>query len=229
MNQITIPLNKHQTAPANEINRLADQLLSDFKVSGKRISPKNWNLLSEILNFVAEAEQTIAAQNERIEKLEVLSTTDPLTGLLNRRGMMQELDHAIALANRHGDSAILAYIDLDGFKQVNDTYGHGVGDALLTHFANSLKASIRQTDFAARFGGDEFALLLNHLELEGGRNRTHFIQQQMNFTKFKCDTVTLPILASFGLAEITPGKSLEDIIQAADQDMYRNKTLRKSN
>ncbi|MBL4613057.1 MAG: GGDEF domain-containing protein [Emcibacter sp.] len=226
MNHFTIPLKSHNGIPANEINRLADKFLMNFKVSGKNLSTKNWGILAEILDFVVEAEQTIADQNERIEKLEVMTTTDPLTGLLNRRGIMQELSHAIAAAERHGESAIFVYIDLDGFKQINDRFGHAAGDAQLTFVADTLLSAIRQTDYAARLGGDEFALLLRHSDLQGGKQRTHFIQQQLNFTKFTYKNHLLPVRASFGIAEISPGINLDDIIKIADSKMYHNKSIR---
>ncbi|VAW06340.1 hypothetical protein MNBD_ALPHA01-1675 [hydrothermal vent metagenome] len=230
MNHFTHPLKALQErplqAPANEINRLADELLMNFRVSGKNLSMKSWDILAEILDFVVDAEQTIAEQSARIEKLERLATTDPLTGLLNRRGIMQELEHAIATAERHGEPAIFVYIDLDGFKRVNDSHGHAAGDAMLKYMAACLLATIRQTDHAARMGGDEFALLLRHSELEGGKCRTGFIQQQLNFTKFKYKKHTLPLRASFGISEISPGKDMEDIIRIADRQMYRNKTTR---
>lgn len=229
MNHFTVPLKPQDNVPANEINRLADELLMNFKVSGKNLSTKSWDILAEILDFVVEAEQTIAEQNERIERLEVMTSTDSLTGLLNRRGIMRELEHAIAMAERHGESAVFVYIDLDRFKQVNDDFGHSVGDAKLKFVAQSLLSFIRHTDYAARLGGDEFALLLRHSNFDGGRQRTRFIQQQLNFTKFNHNGHVIPIHASFGIAEISPGEKLEDIIKTADQQMYRNKSRRLRN
>jgi len=226
MNHFTQPLKPQQHAPANEINKLADQLLMNFKVSGKNLSTKSWDILAEILDFVVEAEQTISEQKVYIEQLKVLTATDPLTGLLNRRGIMQELKHALATAERHEEPAIFVYIDLDGFKKINDTYGHTVGDNMLKYVAGTLSSSIRQTDYAARMGGDEFALLLCHSELEGGRLRTNFIQQQLNFSNFKYKNHMIPVRASFGLAEISSGGTMENIIKMADSHMYRNKIIR---
>lgn len=226
MNHFTVPQKQQDTIPANEINKLTDELLMNFKVSGKKLSTKSWNILAEILDFVVEAEQTIAEQNDRIEKLQVMTSTDPLTGLLNRRGVMQELENAIATADRHGEPALFVYIDLDGFKHINDTYGHAVGDAKLKFVADSLTSSIRQTDYAARLGGDEFALLLRHSEFEGGKHRTRFIQQQLNFARFNHKHHVIPVRASFGIAEISPGIKLDSIIKIADRRMYHNKSIR---
>ena len=226
MNHFTFPQKTPDTLPANEINKLTNELLMNFKVSGKNLSTKSWDILAEILDFVVEAEQTIAEQSARIETLEVMTTTDPLTELLNRRGLMEELSHAIANAERHNEPALLIYIDLDGFKAVNDTYGHAVGDAKLKFVAKTLLSTIRQTDYAARLGGDEFALLLSHSELEGGKQRARFIQQQLNFSRFKSKNWLIPIRASFGVAEIKAGMKLDEIVQIADSKMYRNKSIR---
>ena len=226
MNHFTVPVKPQVEAPANEINKLTDELLMNFKVSGKKLSTKSWDILAEILDFVVEAEQTIAEQSILIEKLEVMTTTDSLTGLLNRRGMTYELENALAMAERHGEKGILVYIDLDKFKQVNDTYGHAAGDAKLKFVSETLNSSIRHTDSAARLGGDEFSLLLRHSEYDGAVQRTKFIQQQLNFSKFKYKNHSIPIRASFGIAEISPGMKLDDIIKKADRQMYRNKLSR---
>ncbi len=228
MNHFTVPLKYQEKISPNEINKLTNEFLMNFKVSGKSLSNKNWGILVEILDFVVEAEQTIAQQKEQIEKLEIMTTTDPLTGLLNRRGIMQELEKAIAMANRHNEYSIFCYIDLDKFKQVNDTYGHAVGDAKLKFVANSLFSHIRETDHVARLGGDEFALLLRHSELEGGIQRTNFIQQKLNLSLFKYKHLTIPIQASFGIAEIKPGCNIDEIIKISDDNMYYNKSFRKN-
>ncbi|MBL4800821.1 MAG: GGDEF domain-containing protein [Emcibacter sp.] len=226
MNHFTIPLKTDEAVPTHEINKLTNELLMNFQVSGKNLSTKNWAILAEILDFVVEAEQTIAEQHARIEKLEVMTSTDSLTGLLNRRGIMQELAHAVATAERHGEPAIFVYIDLDGFKKVNDRFGHAAGDAKLKFVATHLLSAIRQTDYAARLGGDEFALLLRHSDLKGGKHRTHFIQQQLNFSKFRYKDHMIPVRASFGIAEICAGIHLDDIIRIADNQMYHNKSIR---
>ncbi len=227
MTYITLPLKRSARIPANGVSHLADEILTKVRISEKKLPAKSRDLLSEILDYVVEAEQTIAAQKQHIEKLEVMTTTDPLTGLLNRRGIMVEVKHAIATADRHGEGAIFTYIDLDGFKQVNDEHGHAAGDKILTLVADILQRSIRQTDYAARLGGDEFALLLTHSDYEGGKSRSQFIQRQLNFRHLKFHGRKIPLRASFGIAEITPEVKLEDVLQHADQNMYRNKASRR--
>lgn len=238
MNHFTLPFDSNVLdakasdskvlAPANQINDLADEFLMNFRISGKRLSNRSWDKLGKILDFVMAAEQTIAEQKARIRRLETLTTTDCLTGLLNRRGIFKELEQAISLCERHGELAIFVYIDLDNFKQVNDRFGHDAGDEMLKQVAKTLQSSIRQTDFAARLGGDEFALLLSHSDFAGGKTRTQFIQQQLNFSKCLYQGHCIPVCASFGIAEIIPGKDISEIIKTADSRMFCNKVIRES-
>lgn len=229
MNQLYIPTKQNFLDLPVEINGLADNLIEKFKVSSKGLSNQNWSLLSEILDFAAEAEQTIAEQKIRISELESLATTDEITGLLNRRGMTMELQHALAGADRHGEYSVFVYIDLDDFKQINDSYGHDAGDAMLRHISNTLQDSIRLTDYAARLGGDEFALLLTHSEPVGAKSRLRMIQNRLEKSVFEYGKYKLPLKASFGIAEILPGSNQDKILQQADQAMYRNKQVRKKN
>src|SRR3712207_5959593 len=101
---------------------------------------------------------------ERLHELEQLADTDTLTPLPNRRRFLRELDRVVSQANRHGTPAAVLYIDLNGLKGVNDRYGHVAGDAALIHVARLLQGLIRTTDIVARIGGDEFGLILDHLD-----------------------------------------------------------------
>ena len=98
---------------------------------------------------------------QALERIQMLATRDELTGLYNRRHMMEALRVQRALAERTGQPFCVALIDLDHFKQINDTHGHGVGDEVLRGFAQVLQRGLRETDVVARWGGEEFLLLLN--------------------------------------------------------------------
>lgn len=104
-----------------------------------------------------------------VERLRAEATTDPLTGLWNRRGFEPLLDQALARAARTGEAIALVLVDVDRFKQVNDEHGHGMGDRALAAVAAALSGGIRPTDVAARIGGDEFAVLLSGADAQGAR------------------------------------------------------------
>src|SRR5262249_32660235 len=116
-----------------------------------------------VMRLAAEVD-ALAAQlkdsRARIQDLETRVDVDPLTDVLNRRGFERELKRSLAYVKRYGASAALIYVDLDGFKPVNDRHGHGAGDLVLKAIAAALLRNVRASDVVARMGGDEFAVLL---------------------------------------------------------------------
>ncbi|MFC7050856.1 GGDEF domain-containing protein [Emcibacter nanhaiensis] len=210
------------------MTRMAGELIEKFRVSPAGLTTGSWSLLTEILDFAVEAEQTIAEQNRKIEELESLAISDPLTGLLNRRGLEMELDHAVARNRRHAEPGLFVYIDLDNFKEINDSYGHAAGDALIRHVAHLLKGSIRQTDYAGRLGGDEFGLLLSHCDSKQfSAAHLLYIRRRLEKSPLEFEGLTLRAGASFGIARITPDSNREDILNQADEQMYFDKRARR--
>ena len=126
----------------------------------RRISAERQRILVRL----AEAVMTTLELRRAMNRVHRLSMTDALTGLLNRSALMDALDKAIARLNRHGEGFALLYLDLDGFKQVNDSEGHATGDEVLRELAAVLWDNLRREDMAARLGGDEFAVLLTGRE-----------------------------------------------------------------
>jgi diguanylate cyclase (GGDEF)-like protein len=121
---------------------------------------------SEAMRLAGEVnrlELELAAARSRMAALETRAEIDPLTDLVNRRGLERELKRALAYVKRYGTSAVLVYIDLDGFKLVNDRHGHAAGDAVLKAVAMVLTRQVRTSDLVARLGGDEFVVLLWNL------------------------------------------------------------------
>ncbi|MBI5283708.1 MAG: GGDEF domain-containing protein [Chloroflexi bacterium] len=114
----------------------------------------------EMLRLAARFNGMAAAIQELHEQVEVAATTDPLTGLYNRRFVMEALDREIARARRGGEPLAVIMADVDGLKQINDRLGHGGGDHAIRHIATALAESVRHSDYAARFGGDEFVAVL---------------------------------------------------------------------
>lgn len=114
-----------------------------------------------------ELEEEVLRQTRQLkhkqEQLLFLSEHDPLTNLMNRRAFDKQLENAMIKANRSGCKLALLFIDLDEFKQVNDTYGHDAGDVVLVNIAQRLEESVRESDFVGRLGGDEFVICLDLL------------------------------------------------------------------
>src|SRR5262252_37982 len=114
----------------------------------------------ELAAEVARLEQELASARAQVAALAAFAQIDPLTDILNRRGLERELKRSLAHVKRYGVSAALLYLDLDGFKRVNDRYGHAAGDTVLKAVAMVLDRHSRESDVVARVGGDEFVLLL---------------------------------------------------------------------
>uniref|UniRef100_A0A7C3MIE7 Diguanylate cyclase n=1 Tax=Dictyoglomus thermophilum TaxID=14 RepID=A0A7C3MIE7_DICTH len=162
------------------------------------------------------------------EELKLLSITDALTGLYNRRGFMTLAEHTFSIANRLNKKIIVMFIDLDHMKEINDKYGHQVGDQALIDLANILRETLRQNDLIARFGGDEFVIMgiigeENHKEIVLKR-----LLEKIEEFNSKQDR-PYKISISIGIVTYDPKNpvSLEDLLQKADEIMYEQKRIKK--
>jgi diguanylate cyclase (GGDEF)-like protein len=168
-------------------------------------------------------------QDELLEKnaqLEALSITDPLTGLANRRRLMARLEEEVARARRYKTPMSVVMLDIDHFKQVNDTHGHAMGDEVLRNIGAMLKASVRTTDLAARYGGEEFALVLSHTDIAAAQQVAEGLRQKFAELEHHLDGVTLTKTVSMGVASRDGQGEIpnsEDLLKHADEALYRAK------
>ncbi|MDD4928643.1 MAG: diguanylate cyclase [Gallionella sp.] len=160
-------------------------------------------------------------QRKRAEKeIHLLATTDSLTGIANRREFTAILTKELDRAKRYGTPMSLAMYDLDFFKRVNDSYGHDVGDYVLQAVTALVKENIRTVDVAARWGGEEFMVLMPHSDLPSAVNAASKLRQAIAGYPFdKAGTLT----ASFGVAAFEPQDDLNSLIKRVDDALYRAK------
>lgn len=185
-------------------------------------------LLKQAHHMIEQAEDTIFTQAQRIRHLETVATTDELTGMLNRRGFYDAFHADLDRCNRGLiKGGLMVLIDLDNFKNINDTYGHLAGDAALRLVANTLKAEIRAMDSAARLGGDEFVLLLSHTNKRDAAARAQSIGWKLNNLSLVWNGEEIPVRASLGLKEFVAGEAADTIFNAADKGLYQQKEARK--
>ena len=175
---------------------------------------------------VLDAERRMVQQRDRIMYLERLTMTDELTGLLNRRGFQAQLRRALAAANRYEERGLLAYVDLDGFKPVNDTYGHAAGDEVLRQVARVLNDNVRDTDCVGRLGGDEFAILLTRTSPKDGVKRARWLEELVNNTVVDWQGRSITLRASFGFQRYGPKDDELELLKRADSAMYDTKRRR---
>ena len=172
---------------------------------------------------MTQAEKRIERQEKRIKKLESLTITDELTGLLNRRGFLKELRQVLNLANRNETGGTLVIADLNKFKSVNDTFGHAAGDMVLRTVANCLRQKIRDTDSLGRLGGDEFAILMPGVEPDIAANRIIGLNNALNTINLNWNARKITVSATFGRFDYAPGDKDTAVLARADTQMYKGK------
>lgn len=177
---------------------------------------------------VDELRTQLAAARARIAMLEQLADTDPLTGLPNRRPFLRSIDRAIGQYQRHGTPAAVMFADVDGLKALNDSCGHLVGDAALLHISRAMSHEVRTTDCVARIGGDEFGLVLDHLDEPAARAKADALYAAVSDRPVMLGDTVRSIRLSIGVATIQRDDSVEAVIGRADQDMYAVKRAQRS-
>jgi diguanylate cyclase (GGDEF)-like protein len=185
-----------------------------------------WNACVRLGFFIVTA-YLLAALKTNLRQQEVLASTDALTGIMNARSFKDTSSRLLQLAARHSHASVLAYIDVDDFKLVNDTSGHPAGDLLLTMLADTLTRCVRATDVVGRLGGDEFAILLPETSYEGAQT----IFEKIRETIIQ-DTIAggWPISLSIGVAVLTSAPpAIDEALKIADRLMYRVKKAGKNN
>lgn len=174
-------------------------------------------------------DQMLDALQARTDELREISFRDPLTGLWNRRRFTETATREIALALRHKQPLSVAMADIDHFKNVNDTWGHAVGDEVLRHFARILRENLRSSDLLARFGGEEFIFLFPHTPLREGKGILEKLRVLCETSAVTCPEGTVRFTASFGVASLDPRTQgvpealLEALTKQADAALYISK------
>jgi diguanylate cyclase (GGDEF)-like protein len=173
---------------------------------------------------------SIALQNEHLHVMaRRLASTDELTQLANRRHFDEALRAEVTRAERFGDPVAVVVADLDNFKEVNDRFGHDVGDAVLQAFADVIRASVRDVDLPARYGGEEFTVLLPGTDAEGGRQLAERLRSAIAALPVAAgDGRTVRVASSFGIAGFPEEASATALLRAADQALYRAKAAGKN-
>jgi diguanylate cyclase (GGDEF)-like protein len=164
----------------------------------------------------------------RIAELEARADVDPLTDILNRRGFDRELKRSLAYITRYGTDAALVFLDLDGFKGVNDRHGHAAGDALLKAVACEITGRVRASDVVARLGGDEFAVLLWHVNAEQALAKARDLETVIAAAGTGEGAARISVGASAGVAPLGRDMPPSQATDAADAAMYARKKERRS-
>jgi len=178
---------------------------------------------------VKAAHSDLRVRNQQLESMlhsvEALAITDPLTGLFNRRRFADVLKREFAVTQRYRNTLSCLMLDLDHFKQINDRFGHDAGDQVLKEVARRIVGSLREVDLAARFGGEEFAVLLPHTSKTDARIVGERLLSNLRKQEFKFGGELVRVTASIGCAgnsDVASGNA-EDLVKAADLALYEAK------
>ncbi|MGS0543375.1 diguanylate cyclase [Pseudomonas sp. Y5-11] len=179
--------------------------------------------LKGLAERVAHMEQEALGFREHLEEQRQKALIDPLTGLPNRAAWSERLEHEIRQWQQHGNTLSLAMLDLDHFKRINDNYGHLAGDKVLKIIATVLRKRLRGADFIARFGGEEFVLLLPATTPTVGAKLLETLRAAIEACPFHFKGERVTITISMGLASFKPGEHSDLVLKRADQALYRAK------
>lgn len=174
------------------------------------------NLRAENARLKAQLE----AQGQALNDAQSLADSDVLTPTLNRRAFLREMHRAMADCRRYDEQACLIYLDMDGFKSINDAYGHAAGDAALIYVAETLTGSVREGDSVGRIGGDEFAILLRRADLNSSRIKALKLEAELALGTFEYKGLFLKTGGSFGVRAYAGQPSAEVWLSEADAAMF---------
>lgn len=174
--------------------------------------------LAEVQRSLARANRTLQASEERLKQL---SSTDPLTGLANRRHLMESMGHAWERSRRFDSTFSVIMADIDFFKAINDQHGHDQGDLVLKAVSAQMQAMVRKVDLVARFGGEEFVIVLQEAPLHAAVELAERLRQAV--AELPLDAPPQGITCSFGVAQLGPDQSIEQLLKQADQALYQSK------
>ena len=179
--------------------------------------------LKGLAERVAHMEQEALGYREHLEEQRQKALIDPLTTLPNRAAWSERLDHEISQWQQHGNTLLLAILDLDHFKRINDEYGHLAGDKVLKIIASVLRKRLRGTDFIARFGGEEFVMLMPGTVPAVGAKLLEKLRASIEACPFHFKGEPVTITVSMGMTAFRPGEHSDLVLKRADQALYRAK------
>ncbi|MFZ4966996.1 GGDEF domain-containing protein [Pseudomonas sp. Mn2068] len=179
--------------------------------------------LQSLAERVAHMEQEAQGYRDHLEEQRQKALIDPLTGLPNRAAWSERLDHEVAQWQQHGNTLLIAMLDLDHFKRINDNYGHLAGDKVLKIIASVLRKRLRPSDFIARFGGEEFVLLVPGAPVAAGLKLAENLRAAIEACPFHFKGERVTITVSIGVSAFKAGERSDHVLKRADEALYRAK------
>ncbi|MFC7514232.1 GGDEF domain-containing protein [Herbaspirillum sp. GCM10030257] len=210
-----------------DLNKILDQIMQDTR-EAQTEALRSRDEMELARHEVQAADARIHELEAKLEEMSELAREDQLTGSLNRRGLDDVLEREMARSNRKKSPLCVALLDLDDFKRLNDTHGHSAGDGALIHLVQVVKKTLRTMDVIARFGGEEFLIVLPDTPLEDAMQTVTRVQRELTKQIFMHNNERLLITFSAGVALHSKGENQDSIIGRADEALYQAKRAGKN-
>ncbi len=208
-------------------NILAERLLA-LGIPEEDMTPNVRLVVSALLEKLDDVNRELSRTKENLAEIERLVDVDCVAPIANRRAFMRRLSWAITMNERYGHPSTILYFDLNDFKSINDNYGHAAGDLAIIHVSQILSTVMRESDFLARIGGDEFAVIMYYANEESAKLRGGKIAEKLESTPFVFNGTQLYVSASYGYYLVRAGDDAESALASADMSMYVDKRRKKN-
>ena len=192
------------------------------------LTPAVRGAVQTLLTEIDDLRGEVGRLKARLSEVEGLADRDALTPLLNRRAFLRELSRMRTFAQRYGSPASVVFFDLDGFKRVNDRFGHAAGDAALRAVAERLSANVRESDVVGRLGGDEFGVILVQADHATAELKAAALAYAIEAEPIQFGDWTAPVHVSFGVRQISSEAEPEALLAEADAAMFARKRARQA-
>ncbi len=214
-------------APAAEPRPIVDSA-SVMGIPEAEFTPKVRAAIMTLMEEVGRIRQQLEQAQQRIADVERLADQDALLPIANRRAFVRDMSRIMSFSSRYGTPASLVYFDINGFKQLNDTYGHAAGDAALKMVAELLVDQVRESDVVGRLGGDEFGVILVHADEAIANTKAQSLAEAIRSNPLDWEGERLNLDVAHGVYALKPGVDIGEALAKADKAMYAHKNSSKT-
>lgn len=226
-NDGTVEMTKPLASPMTRKTKL-DEQVAVLGIPENEMTPAVTLAVSALLEKLDDVTHELQRTKETLTEIERMVDVDVVAPIPNRRAFMRRLAWAITMHQRYGHPSTILYFDLNGFKQINDEYGHAAGDLAIRHVSHLLSTAMRESDFLGRIGGDEFAVIMYYADEEAAKKRGARIAEKLKRTPFTFGGKQIVVSAAYGCYSLRPGDDAETALAAADMSMYVDKRRQKA-
>jgi diguanylate cyclase (GGDEF)-like protein len=213
----------HISELSDDYVRRVEDVATVMEIPEAEFTPKVRAAIMALMEEVARLRQELGRTQRRVEHLEQLADQDALAPIANRRAFVREMSRIMSFSQRYGAPSSVLYFDLNGMKEINDTYGHAAGDAALLRVAHTLLDSVRESDVVGRLGGDEFGVLLAQADQNAASEKAAALATAIAGRPLVWEDDEIGLTVAYGAYCFQPNEDVSTALANADRAMYANK------